>query len=101
MPGLCSCSHLSPALATHQLFSRPGNRNLPARKFPETLCHEASLWPSWDTKLGTLGRVFWVPGLVYLRVIDCLRLMEPAREGQGPATAGQKYISMPGSEFSA
>lgn len=57
------------APATHQLFSCAGNRSLPARKFPEFLYHEVSLWPSWDTKPCALGRELWALGQVYLRVI--------------------------------
>lgn len=68
MLGLCSPSHLSLAPGAHQLFSCPGNRSLPVGKFPEFLCHEVSLWPSWDTKLGTLGRVLWALSQVCLRV---------------------------------
>ena len=88
--GLCSRSHLLPAPAAHQLFSCSGHRSLPARKFPEFLCREVSLWPSWDTKPGTLGRVLWALSQVFLRVIGSLRLEGPVREGQGPATAGHK-----------
>lgn len=43
-------------------------------------------------KAGTLGRMLWALGQVCLRVIGGLRQVEPAREGRGPATAGQKYI---------
>lgn len=91
MPGLCSPGHLSLAPATHQLFSCPGNRSLPARKFPEFLCHEVSLWRSWDTMLGTLGRVLWALIQVCLRVRGSLRLAKAAREGQGLAAADQKH----------
>lgn len=71
-PGLYSCSHPLLAPAAHQLFSCLGDGSLPARKFPEFLYHEISLWPSWDTKPGTLGRVLWALGQVCLRVIDGL-----------------------------
>lgn len=82
LPGLCSHRHPSPALTAHQLFSRPGNRNLPARKFPEFLCHEVSLWPSRDTKSSTLGRELWALGQVCLRVTGGLRQVELAWGGQ-------------------
>ena len=81
LAGLCSRSHLLAAPAAHQLFSCSRHKSLPARKCPEFLRREVSLWPSWDTKPGTLGRVLWALGQVCLRVIGGLRLVEPAMEG--------------------
>lgn len=66
--------------AAHQLFSCPGSRSLPARKFPEFLCHEVSLLPSWDTESGALGRALWALGQICLRVIVTLKQEEPVRE---------------------
>lgn len=86
--GLWLPTCISPA--THQLFSCPGNRSLPARKFPEFLCHEVSLWPSWDTEPGALGRVLWALGQVCLRVIGNPEMRRGSH--RGPAPPGHKYV---------